>query len=355
MPPTGAAVKGSFHARKLIRELQKRGRGLKSLLIMTHDHPDPDSLASAWALAHLVRHFCRAKTRIVYGGIIGRRENKMMAEQLAIPAFPVKAGELADWPRIALVDTQPAFKNNRFPSRRRRPDLIVDHHPRHSNTEAECAIIDEAVGATTTLLGEALLSSGVPVPRKIATAMVYGIGSETQNLGREATSRDMKVYQAFWLKANMKELWRIAYPKRPADFFSILARGIRHAFIARNIIGVHLGPLTTPDRVAQIADTLLTHEKMRWSIVTGRFKDRLHVSLRTNDPDAEAGRLLRRLLGKGKGGGHQMIAGGVVELPPEAPEFEWRQAEEKVVAEFLKAQGVEDSGARVYPFRDETA
>ncbi|MBI5883326.1 MAG: DHH family phosphoesterase [Elusimicrobia bacterium] len=348
-------MKGSFQSRKLVRELQKRGRSLKSLLIMTHDHPDPDSLAGAWALAHLVRHYCRARTRIVYGGMIGRKENRMMAEQLGIPAFPVKAGELSDWPKIALVDTQPPFKNNRFPSRRRRPEFIVDHHPRHSNTVAECAIIDESAGATTTIIGEALLSSGIVVSRKIATAMVYGIGSETQNLGREATARDMKVYQAFWLKANMRELWRIAYPKRPADFFAILARGIRHAFTAKNVIGVHLGTLTTPDRVAQIADTLLTHEKMRWSIVTGRYGGRLHVSLRTNDPDAEAGRLLRRLLGHGKGGGHQMIAGGVVDLGPEASEFDWRQAEEKVISEFLETQGLKDAAARIYPFREESA
>ncbi|MBI4677442.1 MAG: DHH family phosphoesterase [Elusimicrobia bacterium] len=348
-------MKGSFQARKLVRELSRRGRSLKSLLIMTHDHPDPDSLASAWALAHLVRHFCRVRTRIVYGGVIGRKENRMMAERLGIPAFPLKPGELADWPKIALVDTQPPFKNNRFPSRRRAPEFIVDHHPRHSNTRAECVIVDEDAGATTTILGEALLACGLSVPRKIATAMVYGIGSETQNLGREAASRDIKVYQAFWLKANMKALWGIAYPKRPADFFATLARGIRHAFTAKNVIGVHLGALTTPDRVGQIADTLLTHEKMRWSVVTGRYQSRLHVSLRTNDPDAEAGRLLRRLLGHGKGGGHQMIAGGVVDLPAEAPEFEWRQAEEKVVSEFLEAQDIKDSGARTYPFREESA
>lgn len=345
----------SFQARRLVRELTRRGRSLKSLLIMTHDHPDPDSLASAWALALLVRHLCRARTRIVYGGMIGRRENRAMAERLSIPAFPLRAGELADWPKIALVDTQPPFKNNRFPSRRRRPEFIIDHHPRHSRTEAEVAVIDEKAGATTTIVGEALLAAGLEVPRKVATAMVYGIGSETQNLGREAGVRDMKVYQAYWIKANMKALWRIAYPTRPADFFAILARGIRHAFVARNIIGVHLGPLTFPDCVAQIADTLLTHEKMRWSIVTGRYSGRLHVSLRTNDPDAEAGRLLKRLLGQGKGGGHQMIAGGVVNLPPDAPEFEWRQAEEKVVSEFLESQGIKDSGARGYPFREESA
>src|SRR5437588_7971530 len=60
-----------------------------------------------------------------------------------------------------------------------------------------------------------------------------------------------------------------------------------------------LFPYTTlfrsPDRVAQIADFLLTHEKMTWSIVTCRYMRRLHVSLRTSDPTGGAGRLLKRL------------------------------------------------------------
>ena len=39
-----------------------------------------------------------------------------------------------------------------------------------------------------------------------AVAIVYGIGSETQNLGREATDRVMAAYQAFWPRANMRTL-----------------------------------------------------------------------------------------------------------------------------------------------------
>ena len=85
---------------------------------------------------------------------------------------------------VALVDTQPPFRNNRFPPRRK-PDLIIDHHPRHPDTTADLALIDETVGATTTVLSEALLIAGVKVPRHLATAIVYGIGSETQNLGRK--------------------------------------------------------------------------------------------------------------------------------------------------------------------------
>ncbi len=341
----------SYHARKLLKDLTRRGRTLKRLLILTHDHPDPDSLASAWALAHLAKGLCRTRARIVYGGKIGRRENRMMAERLAIPAYPIRPGEVEDWPLVALVDTQPPFKNNRFPSRRRKPEMIIDHHPRHSRTEAALALIDESVGATTTVMAEALLASGLRVPRRLATAMVYGIGSETQNLGRDAGARDMAAYQALWPRANMRALWQIAYPKRPPTFFMALVRGIRNAFVARNVIGVHLGALVTPDHVSQIADILLTHEKMSWSFVTGRYHGRLHVSLRASDPEAEAGRTLKRLLPAGRGGGHPMIAGGSLEVRTKASELAWRKAEESISKSFLESQGIKEGGSRHYPFR----
>ena len=109
-----------------------------------------------------------------------------MAERLWIPAYPLRKADLADFPHAALVDTQPPFRNNRYPPLRH-PDILIDHHGRHPRTGAELLSVDESVGATTTLLGEALLLSGVSVPRRLATAIVYGIGSETQNLGRETS------------------------------------------------------------------------------------------------------------------------------------------------------------------------
>jgi nanoRNase/pAp phosphatase (c-di-AMP/oligoRNAs hydrolase) len=343
-------MKAGYHARRLIKRLKEAGPSLSPLTILTHDHPDPDALACAWALAHLAQAVGRIRSRIVYGGMIGRAENRMMADRLLVPARALRPRELESAAHLALVDTQPPFKNNRCPSRRV-PDLIVDHHPRHPDTQAGLTLIDESVGATTTILVEALLEAGVPVPRRLATAIVYGIGSETQNLGREATSRDMGAYQALWPKASMRALWRISYPRRSEDFFHTLSRGVRNSFVAGRAIGSHLGEVHTPDSVAQIADFLLTLERMEWSVVTGRYQGRLHVSLRSNDPRAEAGRLLKRLLGGGnRGGGHAMIAGGSLEIGADAPESAWREAEDKVASDFLTTRGA-DPFARRWPFR----
>ncbi len=343
-------MKPGFHARRLIKLLTEKGKSLSPLTILTHDHPDPDALASAWALAHLAQTVGKIQTRIVYGGIIGRAENRIMAERLLVPARPLRKGELAGVKHLALVDTQPPFKNNRCPPRRI-PDLIVDHHPRHADTQSDMPLIDESVGATTTILVEALMAAGIRIPGRLATAIVYGIGSETQNLGREATRRDMEAYQALWPKANMRTLWRISYPQRSEQFFLTLAHAVREAFVAGRVVGANLGEVSTPDRVAQMADFLLTLEKMQWSIVTARFQSRLHVSLRANDPGAGAGRLLKRLLGGGnRGGGHGMIAGGSLEIAADAPERVWQEAEEKIVSDFLAHQGL-NAADRRRPFR----
>lgn len=344
-------MKAGFHAKRLIKLFAERGRALSPLTILTHDHPDPDALAGAWVLAHLAQTLGKVRCRIVYGGAIGRTENRLMAERLRVPARPLRKGELAGVPHLALIDTQPPFKNNRCPPRRI-PDLILDHHPRHPDSQAHLMLIDETVGATTTVLVEALRASGVRIPRRLATAIVYGIGSETQNLGREATPRDMAAYQAVWPLANMKTLWRISYPQRSQAFFRALGRGIHDAFASGRVVGVHLGAVSTPDKVAQIADFLLTLEKMRWSVVTARYNGRLHISLRSNDPGAGAGRLLKRLLGGGnRGGGHAMIAGGSVEIGLEASESAWREAEEKFTSDFLTSLG-HDPLDRTWPFRE---
>lgn len=343
-------LRPSAGARRLVAWLAaKRPR---AMTVLTHDHPDPDALASAWCLSLLAQKVAGTRSRIVYGGIVGRRENRTMLDSLEVPAAPIRPGDL-DAPCVALVDTQPPFRNNRFPfPKRRRPDIVVDHHPKSPETASRLAVIDTAVGATTTLLVEALAVAGVVPSRRLATAVVYGIGSETQNLGRETSARDAAAYTTVLPRANLNALWRIANPRRPASFFENLARGIRGAFTWRDVIGVHLRELPTPDRVAQMADFLLTHEGMRWSVVTGRYDGRLHVSLRTMSEADHAGRVLKGMLGGGhRAGGHRMMAGGSVEVGRGAPERLWRKTEEAVARAFLAWRGAGSAARPEHPFR----
>ena len=60
------------NAIELLRFIKERGAKFSPLLIMTHNYPDPDALATATALAYLAEQGAKVKSRIVYGGSIGR-------------------------------------------------------------------------------------------------------------------------------------------------------------------------------------------------------------------------------------------------------------------------------------------
>ncbi|MFC1522350.1 bifunctional oligoribonuclease/PAP phosphatase NrnA [Elusimicrobiota bacterium] len=337
-------------ANPILEFLALRAKTLSPLLILTHDHPDPDAMASAWALAFLAERLHKIRTRIAYGGIIGRMENQMMVRILRVPVCHFSPQDLFHYKNVALVDTQPPFQNNRYPSYREAA-IIIDHHPKHPNTKGSLVLIDETSGATATMLTEALMAADLAIPPKLATALAYGIGSETQNLSREAGPRDVAAHAALLPRVNMRSLQHIQNPPRPGSFFLTLGRAIQNAFMLKNIIGVHLCQVDIPDIVSHMADFLLTHEKTRWSIVTGRYEGSLLVSLRTRNQDAGAGKLLWRLLGrKTSAGGHKMIAGGSIYVGENADEQAWRRQEEKLLFAFLHALGYSKTEELRYPY-----
>ena len=71
------------------------GRG--KILIVVHDNPDPDCLASAYALRHLFIMTINRPATISFSGMIGRGENLAMAKELDIPVTPLELINLKDF------------------------------------------------------------------------------------------------------------------------------------------------------------------------------------------------------------------------------------------------------------------
>jgi len=136
---------------------------------------------------------------------------------------------------------------------------------------------------------------------------------------------------------DMRLLARIQNPVRPRRFFSTLAKGISEARVYRRLVVTHLGVVDMPERVAQVAEFLLTYRRAQWVLVTGRHKGRLHASLRATPRDAEAGPVLRDAFQcRDDVGGHGPIAGGSCRLNAEAPEEVWRTGEQDLAARVVK-------------------
>src|SRR5690606_34896036 len=66
------------------QRIQKAIEGKQRLLILTHNNPDPDAIASAWGLSALAKNLQSVKVELAYGGFLGRAENRAMVEILQI-------------------------------------------------------------------------------------------------------------------------------------------------------------------------------------------------------------------------------------------------------------------------------
>jgi len=324
------------HGRRLLRFLSNQRKRLSPLLILTHDFPDPDAIASAFALQHLTQSAFGIEARIAYGGMVGRMENRAMVRTLRIRMHRFHPVLLKRHANVALVDTQPAFQNNPFPGNRK-ATLVLDQHPSDTAPEAGLAIVDPLCGATSVLVAQALLQSSVDIPARVATALAYGILTDTLDLYRARRPDVVQTYLEVLPHADMRALARVQNPVRPRKFFSVLGRGIREAVLYRRLVVTHLGGVDTPDRVSQVAEFLLTFRRAHWCFTTGRFKGRLHASLRTIRQDAQAGEVLRDVFDKrNQAGGHGPIAGGSCRIGSEASEEVWQAKEQMLRLRLLK-------------------
>jgi nanoRNase/pAp phosphatase (c-di-AMP/oligoRNAs hydrolase) len=324
-------------AEELLPGLIRAVAGVTGLVICTHRNPDPDSISSALALRYLLEHAAGVRATVAYEGMIGRAENRALVSLLRLRLRPLASIPALDWSQVALVDTQPRSGNNSFP-RTARPLLVFDHHPALKTTVAAWSDIRPGYGATATILAEYLHLAGLSVPAWLATALAYGISSETRDLGRGAGEQDMAAYLRLYPKVRKHILARIEHPRRPRSYYAVLDRALHRAISYRNVIGTRLGDVDTPDSVAEIADFLLAHERMGWSVVTGRHGGQLYISLRAIRGRG-AGRLLRELLReRGTAGGHGRMAGGQVDIAG-MTSFEIEALEEELLARTLELLG----------------
>ncbi|PIQ86592.1 MAG: hypothetical protein COV74_04230 [Candidatus Omnitrophica bacterium CG11_big_fil_rev_8_21_14_0_20_45_26] len=340
------------HAKRLLRFLSKNKKKISSLLILTHDYPDPDALASAYALNFLVEKCYGISSRIVYSGVIGRTENRWMMNILKIPAHRLRPSDFKRYKNVALVDSQPEFENNAFPRYEHATIVIDQHASKGEKPNADFVAIDTECGATCVILAQALLLKRVEIPVRIATALAYGILSDTLNLYRASRHDVVDTYLGVLHSCDMRALARIQNPVRPRTFFMTLRKALQDAMMKRRLIVSHLGFVKNPDLVSQVADFLLTNKGINWSVCTGRYNGKIYVSLRAASPNAEAGEVLRDIFeSKDEAGGRGTVAGGSFHIGLGAIEELWKEEEQALIQRLTKRLRIPAKGQFYFPFR----
>ncbi|MEZ4484794.1 MAG: DHH family phosphoesterase, partial [Syntrophotaleaceae bacterium] len=272
---------GLQHSRKFSSEFIEWLRGKGPVLIVTHDHPDPDSLAAAMALKHLILVKTGQKATVAYGGVVGRGENKVMVEKLEIELVRLEEVDLRQYKVVCMVDTQPQAGNNSLPADCR-VDLVIDHHPlRKASLKCRWVDVRDDYGASATILFEYLLAQEVTLCTKLATILFYAIKSETQDLGREWNRADRLAYLHLLPLSNNRILFDITHPEVPREYFAAFSMAIRNARIFSDVLVFNLYDIDNPDIVAEMADFLLRVDQVKVVLGMGRYQGGEILSFRT--------------------------------------------------------------------------
>jgi len=294
-------------------------KGQRSLLIVLQDHPDPDAVACGVALRRLANlHGINAS--IACSGIIGRWENRALINYLGLNIRGLQKIKPDKFDLLALVDTQPQSGNNRLTTQKA-VDIVIDHHPIRNNTRsARFTDVRSGYGATASILVEYLQTADLEPDPPLATALLYGIISDTQDLGKRARKADFDAHFFVSRYANLRLLAQIRHGALPDRYYKLLYTALANAKHFGNCITTHLGPTDTPDVTGEIAELLVRREGISWCLCTAINEHRLLLSLRSDQvQEADAGKVISRMVGKlGSAGGHHFLAGGTIALKTES-------------------------------------
>jgi nanoRNase/pAp phosphatase (c-di-AMP/oligoRNAs hydrolase) len=318
--------------------------GAERVLIMMQDDPDPDAIASGLALRILLGRN-RVSAPLCTFGTITRPENVAMCKILDIDVEEISAHALDQFDHVAMVDVQPSFLAERFDD----VDLVIDHHPVETPIKARVKDVRPACGATATILVEYLRAADVKITQRLATALLYGIKSDTLGLERGGTRADLEAFAFLYPLANHNALRRIERPELSEAALDVLALGLARRRIARGVFFSHLGAVATADLIPQFADFGLQAEGVEWSVVSGMVNDTVHVSVRNVGYVRSAGDVVRAAFGDlGSAGGHRTMAKAVfparILLRGGEDSRAVRGLAERIMQRFLRALG--GSGAR---------
>ena len=339
-------MKISEMSRTRLRRLLRAFEGAERALILTHDYPDPDSVAAAMGLKALLER--RGKKLTVdsgHGGMVGRAENRAMVKAVKAGIQSLSDLDLSTYQAFALVDTQPRTGNNSLPSGKT-PTVVLDHHPlRRETRRAKFYDVRTRFGATATMVYEYLKAARFRIEPPLATALFYGIRAETQALTREASKSDRETYLELLPKVDFRKIYDIENAGVSPDYFQELGAALNTTTLYGDISFTMLGEISNPDFCAEFCDMILRLEDTRWALCVGRREDTLYLSMRTRERQGHAGRKIAKVVGKeGKAGGHGMMAGGIAWLSKFDPATE-EHAIETIRQRFLEVtEGADREG-----------
>jgi nanoRNase/pAp phosphatase (c-di-AMP/oligoRNAs hydrolase) len=277
-------------------------------VVLLSGHPDPDSLGSAVAHQRLCERLGIPAT-VAHVLPVARSENRAIVKLLNIEMVQVTAPEDLDkFGYLSLVDTSLTESAIEIPDSVQIL-TVVDHHRPARAIEAPFVDIRLEVGATCSIYAEyfenglAPLDSAQRVDNRVATAMLFGIQTDTDDFSLASPS-DFKA--AAYLKrfADVATLNRIGRRTISAEAMNAVATALVHLEVVRDFALAGVGRVSpiNRDAIPIAAEFIMRREDIDTVLVYGLVENRIDGSLRTSSASVDPAAFLESVFGRDSSG-----------------------------------------------------
>lgn len=331
----------------------------KRLLICIKGYPDPDNIATSLALSYMAAQFDISST-IVHFERISHHENRALVKKLDLDIEEYSEQfDYSSYDYYAINDSQNTELPIKLPETCKLL-VFVDHHKKLGTVQGIFTDIRENVGSTSAIYGEYLLDSRFSFDgeqaehSKIATALMHGIRSDTDNFVN-ATTLDYMASEFFAKHVDKDLLTLISRQSIPAKTMDLTQVALQRKDVRGTFMFSGVGYVREEDRdgIGQCADYLLHREGIDTVVVFGVVGgDYIDGSLRTKSHTLDPDKWIKDVFGKDQhgvyyGGGRKDKGGFQIPLGVFGKcsdrELLWIMIKKTIDELFYDKIGVEDS------------
>lgn len=274
-------------------ELQHKAAQLQDVLrattervgILTRGIPDADALASAAALQTIAEHF-GVEADILYSGDLGHHENRAFVNLLDIELTELSADAEVEYDTIAVFDHRLLAESDRS------IDILIDHTDPDEEPTVAFQDVRPNMSSVSTIMTKYVQEYDMYLEEIVATALLYGIRTETVDFKRETTPADLTAAAYLYPFAAHETLEQVESPSMSPETLDVLAEAIHN----RDVRGSHLvssaGFVTDDDALSEAAQHLLNLEGVTTAAVFGITDEQIYIAAQSRDIRIDIGNVL---------------------------------------------------------------
>lgn len=284
-----------------------------TIYIQPHNFPDGDAIASSFGLQYFLKQY-DIDSIICYKGFLEKLSTEKLCNSLDIKMVNLEnLTSLKTDDFVINIDSQK--HNSNVENLIGNEVACIDHHPTFAKYKYKYKDI-RMVGACSSIIASYYVNANINMPNNIATALMYGIKTDTANLTRGVKKLDIDMFAYLYGLSDMDYISQLMNTTLTVEDLKAYGTAIENIYI-KNRIGFVDIPFTCNDTlISKIADFVLSLNEVDFVVVYSIRKDGLKISTRSKIPKIlDAGKITAESLKSiGTGGGHSFMAGGFIPI-----------------------------------------